>query len=79
MDRRIRDYIHNNRERYTREAIRSKLIGAGHDPSAIDQALQEVWSEPGRLQAEGGGTAGQVHTAGRSTRDDPIDAPHGGR
>ncbi|HEV8252676.1 MAG TPA: hypothetical protein VGQ66_04770 [Candidatus Limnocylindria bacterium] len=62
MDPKIRDYIQDHRERYTREAIRSQLIAAGHDPAAIDQALDKAWSEPARIRADGGGAAGQVQT-----------------
>lgn len=40
MDPSIEEYIRQNRHRYTREAIREQLIAAGHDPSAIDQALR---------------------------------------
>jgi hypothetical protein len=40
----IRAYITEHRARYTREAIRAQLIAAGHDPSAIDRALEEAWS-----------------------------------
>lgn len=45
MDPRIDEYIRQNRDRYTREAIRDQLIAAGHDPAAIDKALDEAWSE----------------------------------
>lgn len=40
MDQQINDYIKANRDKYTREAIRDQLIAAGHDPAAIDEALQ---------------------------------------
>ncbi len=36
MDPRIADFIRANRETYTRQAIRERLINAGHDPAAID-------------------------------------------
>lgn len=36
MDRRIADYITANRHRYTREAIRQRLVDAGFDPTEID-------------------------------------------
>ena len=39
---RIDDYIRQNRERYTREAIRQQLTAAGHDPSAIDAAWDRL-------------------------------------
>jgi len=36
MDPRIADFIRDNRQRYTREAIRQQLIEAGHDPVEIE-------------------------------------------
>jgi hypothetical protein len=36
MDPRIADYIRANRRRYTRDAIRQKLVEAGHAPEEID-------------------------------------------
>jgi hypothetical protein len=40
MDPKIDDYIKANRDKYTPEAIRAQLIAAGHDPTAIAEALQ---------------------------------------
>jgi hypothetical protein len=38
----IRDYILANRDKYTKEAIQDRLLAAGHDQAAIDQAWQAV-------------------------------------
>jgi len=38
MDPKLVDYILANRGRYTREAIRQRLIEAGHDPAEVDRA-----------------------------------------
>jgi hypothetical protein len=38
MDARIDDYIRENRQKDTREAIRDQLVTAGHDPAQIDEA-----------------------------------------
>jgi len=46
MDPKIDDYIWENRERYTREAIREQLVAAGHDPAAVDAAWDRVAGEP---------------------------------
>jgi hypothetical protein len=40
MDPKIGDYIRENRDKYTREAIREQLIAAGHDPEAVDAELE---------------------------------------
>jgi len=42
MSSQIDDYIRENRERYTREAIREQLIAAGHDPVAVDAGLDRA-------------------------------------
>ena len=39
MDPKIIEYIRENRGRYAREAIRERLIAAGHDPGQVDAAL----------------------------------------
>jgi hypothetical protein len=36
MDPKIADFIRENRGRYTREAIRQRLIEAGHPPEEVD-------------------------------------------
>lgn len=36
MDPRIADYIHANRHRYTRDALRQQLVEAGYEPGEID-------------------------------------------
>jgi hypothetical protein len=41
MDPMIEECIRQNRNTYTREAIRDQLIAAGHDPAAINKALDE--------------------------------------
>jgi hypothetical protein len=56
----IRDYIQANRDRYTRDAIRGKLIQAGHDTRAIERALQEVWPESPSGPSGARNTAEQV-------------------
>jgi hypothetical protein len=38
VNEQIADYIQQNRDRYTREAITDQLIKAGHNPSAIEEA-----------------------------------------
>jgi hypothetical protein len=38
----IDEYIRQNRERYTREAIRQQLTAAGHDTAAIDAGWERV-------------------------------------
>jgi hypothetical protein len=40
MDPRIAEYIRANERTYTREAIRLKLIDAGHDPAEIDRTWE---------------------------------------
>lgn len=42
MDPRIDEYIRENRERYTGDAIRGQLIASGHDPQAVDEAIQRL-------------------------------------
>lgn len=42
MDPKIGDYIRENREKYTREAIREQLIAAGHDPAVVDTELERM-------------------------------------
>ncbi len=54
----IRDYIMANGSTYTREALREALVGAGHDPAAVDAALDE-W------RARRHGSAGDRRTFGR--------------
>lgn len=54
MDPRIADYIRENRRRYTREAITTQLLAAGHDPGEIER----VWaaldaSDPDEVAGEG--------------------------
>ena len=38
----IDEYIRQNRDRYTHEAIRQQLTAAGHDPAAIDAAWDRL-------------------------------------
>jgi hypothetical protein len=45
MDPNIRDYIQAHTGRYTPEAIRSRLIAAGHDPAAIDAEFAAIAAE----------------------------------
>ncbi|HLE89410.1 MAG TPA: hypothetical protein VI733_05100 [Candidatus Limnocylindria bacterium] len=45
MDNPIDDYIRQNRERYTREAIREALIAGGHEPAAVEEALQRIGAQ----------------------------------
>lgn len=42
MDPKIDAYIRENREKYTGEAIRDQLIASGHDPAAVDEAIQRL-------------------------------------
>lgn len=46
------DYIRANAQKYTREAIRARLLAAGHDPAQIDAAWElEMASAAGGLVA----------------------------
>ena len=47
----IERYIRENRAGYTDQAIRSALLAAGHDPAAIDEALQRPGSAPPEVTA----------------------------
>lgn len=38
----IESYVRANRSRYTRDAIAARLIEAGHDPAAVETALERV-------------------------------------
>lgn len=40
-------YIRQNRDRYTREALRHQLVAAGNAPEAVDEAFRLVESEEG--------------------------------
>jgi hypothetical protein len=42
MDEGLLGYIRANRDRYTREAITSQLVAAGHDRASIDAAWEQV-------------------------------------
>ena len=42
MDPQIDDYIRANSDKYTREAIRERLIAAGHDIASVDAAWARV-------------------------------------
>ena len=42
MDPKVGDYIREHRGTYTREAVRSQLIAAGHDPAEVDEAFAEA-------------------------------------
>jgi hypothetical protein len=53
MDPRIADYIRAHRRRFTREAIRQKLIDAGHDPGDIDATWAALASDPDDTAGEG--------------------------
>ena len=53
MDMRIADYIHANRERYTREAVTQQLEQAGHDRQAIDAAWREIEAEGPPAETKG--------------------------
>lgn len=44
-DNPIGDYIEANTGRYAPEAMRTKLLEAGHDPGAIDAALADIAAE----------------------------------
>jgi hypothetical protein len=54
MDPQIDEYIRQNRDRYTREAIRDQLTHAGHDPAAVDAAWDRLAaSSPASLRTVG--------------------------
>ena len=53
MDPRIADYIRAHRRRFTREAIRQKLIDAGHDPADVDATWAALASDPDDTAGEG--------------------------
>jgi hypothetical protein len=40
--RAIDDYIRENNTKYNAQAIREQLIAAGHDPSAVDEAMSRA-------------------------------------
>lgn len=42
MDPKIGEYIREHRGTYTREALRSQLVAAGHDPAKVGEALAEA-------------------------------------
>jgi hypothetical protein len=49
MDYRLRKYILENRGKYTRSAIVTKLVKRGYDPAVVEQAWNEIEREvPGQ-------------------------------
>ena len=40
----IRDYVRANLHAMTREAIRERLIAAGHDPKRVDEIWEQEWT-----------------------------------
>jgi hypothetical protein len=42
----LEGYIRDNRGRYTDQAIRDRLVEAGHDPDEVDAALARAPAEP---------------------------------
>ncbi|MEX0626987.1 MAG: hypothetical protein WD402_10615 [Chloroflexota bacterium] len=53
MNEQIRDYIQENRQKYTREAIRDQLIAAGHDAAQIDGAWALEMASPASQSGDG--------------------------
>ena len=53
MDPRIDDYIRENDAQYTRAAIREQLIAAGHDPGAVEEALERLMAGPAPVATKG--------------------------
>ncbi len=53
MDPRIADYIRANRRKYTREAIRKKLIDAGYSPEDVDATWALESPDPDTTAGEG--------------------------
>lgn len=56
--RAIDDYIRENNRRYNAEAIRKQLIGAGHEPAAVDDALRRAGLGRRTYGDAGSGTSG---------------------
>ncbi len=59
---RIRAFLEQHRQTYHRSALHAKLLDEGHDPSAIEEALAQVYGAPtppapARSQLEGWSTA----------------------
>jgi len=54
LNEQVANYIRENRGRYTKEAITSQLIAAGHDPAAIEEAWAVV-NAAARSAAESAG------------------------
>ena len=61
MDPAIRSYLDEHGATYTRDALRSSLVAAGHDPAAIDAALGEWETE----RARGGADPAKARTFGQ--------------
>lgn len=49
----LRAYVAENRDRYTRDAIRDRLLEAGYEPESVDAALAEAYAEPKTPSAVG--------------------------
>lgn len=48
----IEAYLRRHGARYTTEALRSRLIGAGHDPTEVDAALRETEATRAQLLSD---------------------------
>jgi hypothetical protein len=40
----VRDYVRANLQTMTREAIRDRLVAAGHDPARVDDVREQEWT-----------------------------------
>jgi hypothetical protein len=61
-------YLRQYRDKFTREAMAAKLIEAGHDPDAIDAALQRVEAEREAVVADALAAADADEARARGTR-----------
>ena len=40
------DYLRANRDAYTRDALTQRLVDAGHDPAAVEEAWSRIGAGP---------------------------------
>src|SRR5512146_2202055 len=59
----IEEYVHANREHYTRDAMRASLVEAGHDPAQVDAALDAA------LDAAASSVGGSTPTSSWATQN----------
>jgi hypothetical protein len=54
----LAEYVRANREAFTRAALREALVSAGHDPAAVDAALDAEGVPPAAVEPLSGYVAG---------------------